>query len=594
MSHEVTLPVLGESVSEGTVSRWLKKVGETVAKNEPLVEISTDKVDTEVPSPVSGVLLEIRVHEDETALVGSVLAVIGDADAVALASSLDITTPHPFFAPPPEELPPAIPVEPSYPPVGAEMGLSHGDPWVPIPGEPLLPPIPAVPTIAAIDPFGAPQIRPSSNGRTPKPLMGPGTPAPLDKPKPPSPTGLDIQPSSYVPAVAAHEIPDAIGAGVYVTPLVRKLAEENGVDLTQVKGSGVGGRIRKQDILDAAKPQVKPPVAQAPVVAVAPAAPVVPQAPPPPPPPPPAPEPPTPAPVIPAAPIAQPVFAPAPVHPEPLAPVVPPAPAPVIPEHAPAPAAPSKCASSAAAVVHSSTAVPGTTEKISRLRATVAQRMVDSLQTTAQLTATVEVDITLLARLRTQVKDVFKTRQGVQLTHLAFVAKAVIEALAEYPQLNATIDMAAGVITYHQGVNLGIAVDTPKGLLVPVLRSAGDLSVSGLAKKLAELGNRTRASQISADDLTGGTFTITNYGSAGTLFDTPIINQPEVGILGMGAITRRPIVVSDPRFGEIIAIRDMMYLSLSYDHRLVDGAEAARFLKTVKTRLEAGDFGSDF
>jgi pyruvate/2-oxoglutarate dehydrogenase complex dihydrolipoamide acyltransferase (E2) component len=238
--------------------------------------------------------------------------------------------------------------------------------------------------------------------------------------------------------------------------------------------------------------------------------------------------------------------------------------------------------------------ISGSTEKISRLRATIARRMVDSLQNSAQLTATVEVDLTLISRLRSQVKDDFKAREGVSLTFLPFIAKAAIEALRAYPKVNARMDTEAGEIVYPKGVHLAIAVDTPKGLLVPVIKSAGDLTVSGLAKKIADLSARTRSNEITPDELQGGTFTITNYGSAGTLFDTPIVNQPQVAILGTGSIKRRPVVVDDPRLGEIIAIRDMMYLSLSYDHRLVDGADAARFLVMVKERLEGGDFGAQF
>lgn len=301
-----------------------------------------------------------------------------------------------------------------------------------------------------------------------------------------------------------------------MTPLVRKLAAQHGVDLASVTGTGVGGRIRKQDVLDAAQAASTP-----------------------------------------AAPAA-------------------PSPAPA-PSPASAPAA---------------SQVRGTTEKVSRLRATIARRMVESLQVSAQLTATVEVDLTAVSRLRAKVKDSFKAREGVSLSYLPFITKAAIEALAEFPKLNATIDTSAGTITYPDGEHVGIAVDTDKGLLVPVIRDAGSLSVSGLAKKISDLAARARASKVTPDELTGGTFTITNYGSAGTLFDTPIINQPQVAILGTGALVKRPVVLNDADLGEIIAVRDMMYLSLSYDHRLVDGADAARFLSAVKRRLEGGDFGA--
>jgi 2-oxoglutarate dehydrogenase E2 component (dihydrolipoamide succinyltransferase) len=237
--------------------------------------------------------------------------------------------------------------------------------------------------------------------------------------------------------------------------------------------------------------------------------------------------------------------------------------------------------------------VAGTTEPISRLRAAMAQRLVESLQVAAQLTATVEVDLTAISKLRAQLKDGFQAREGVRLTYLPFITKAAVEALKQFPKINATIDLAAGLINYADGVHVGVAVDTPRGLLVPVVRNAGDLTVGGLAKKIADLAGRTRSSQVTPDELTGGTFTITNYGAVGTLFDTPIINQPQVAILGSGALVKRPVVVEDARMGEIIAVRDMMYLSLTYDHRLVDGADAARFLGAVKTRLEAGQFAAE-
>ena len=520
MSYEVTLPVLGESVTEGTVSRWLKRVGESVAMDEPLVEISTDKVDTEIPSPVAGVLLEIRVQEDETANVGSVLAVVGDPAETEAA---------------PEPAPVEIPTTPTTP-------------------------------ITASAASGA---------------------APATAP---SPTGLDITPSpKEPPSTGTHAIAEPISEGPYVTPLVRKLADENGVDLANVQGSGVGGRIRKQDILAAAAP-AEP---AEPAASAEPAEPVQNEAE----------SAPEPTPVSP------------PPTPQPAVPVTPalasPAPMPVLtaPAPIPMPAAPVPASANPALVIHEASsavdnepapvpmahsALAGTTEKMSRLRSTIARRMVESLQVSAQLTATVEVDLTLISRLRAQVKQEFMAREGVKLTYLPFIAKAAIEALKEYPKVNATIDTAAGEITYPDGEHLGIAVDTPKGLLVPVIKDAGDLSVSGLAKKITELGVRTRTNQLTPDELAGGTFTISNYGSAGTLFDTPIINQPQVAILGVGAIVRRPVAVSDASLGEIVAIRDMVYISLSYDHRLVDGADAARFLASIKARLEEGDFGAEF
>ena len=235
----------------------------------------------------------------------------------------------------------------------------------------------------------------------------------------------------------------------------------------------------------------------------------------------------------------------------------------------------------------------GTTEKMSRLRKTIATRMVESLQVSAQLTTVVEVDLTAIARLRAKVKDDFARKEGVKLSFLPFLVKAAVEALKVHPKVNATIDTEAGTITYPASENVSLAVDTEMGLLVPVIKDAGDLNIAGLARKISDLAERSRTKKLMPDDLAGGTFTVTNTGSRGALFDTPIINQPQVAILGTGAIVKRPVVLSDPEFGETIAVRDMMYLALSYDHRLVDGADAARFLGTVKERLEHGSFAAE-
>jgi pyruvate dehydrogenase E2 component (dihydrolipoamide acetyltransferase) len=466
---EVVLPQLGESVTEGTVSRWLKQVGDEVTADEALVEVSTDKVDTEIPAPASGVLLEIRVIEDAVAAVGAVLGVIGAAGAVPVAPSVE--APAPVAA--------AAPAAPS------------------------LPSLPSAPGSSAPTPVSAP------TAPVAVPVAAPVVPAPVA----PAP----VAPAPAAPAPAAPRVES--DGEVYVTPLVRKMAEANGVTLSEVTGTGVGGRIRKQDVLAAAEAKK---AAAAPVSAAGTTA------------------------------SAVPVIAPSP-----------------------------------------DAAKRGTTEKMSRLRATIAKRMVESLQVSAQLTATVEVDLTNVAKLRAKVKDEFAAREGVGLTYLAFIAKATTEALKQHPSVNATINTEAGTITYADAEHLGIAVDTERGLLVPVIANAGDLSVPGLAKKIADLGARTRNNQVTPDELSGGTFTITNYGSAGTLFDTPIINQPQAAILGTGALVKRPMVVNDPKLGQIIAVRDMMYLSLSYDHRLVDGADAARFLSFLKARLETGDFGSE-
>ncbi len=467
-STEVTLPALGESVTEGTVSRWLKQVGDSVAADEPLLEVSTDKVDTEIPSPTSGTLLEIRVQEDETVEVGAVLAVVGEA---AGGQEAEAKAPD---AGEPETVQPAAADEGSQ--AAAPAAQSEAQP-------------------APQDAQPAPQVAP--------PAQGGST-------------------SAATPAAASES-----DTG-YVTPLVRKLAKEHSVDLATVSGTGVGGRVRKQDVLAAAE-AAKQAAAAEKAAAARPAE----------------------------------------------------------------PARPAAAASTSAPQAQPS-ALRGTTEKMSRLRQTIARRMVESLQVSAQLTATVEVDLTEISRIRAKAKDDFKKREGASLSYLPFIAKAAIEGLKVYPKVNATIDTVANTVTFPDAEHVGIAVDTEKGLLVPVIKDAGDLSVAGLAKRIADLAARTRQNKVTPDELTGGTFTITNYGSAGTLLDTPIINQPQVAILGTGALVKRPVVISDPRLGQVIAIRDMMYLSMSYDHRLVDGAEAARFLSTLKARLEEGDFGSEF
>ncbi|MGI8459571.1 MAG: 2-oxoglutarate dehydrogenase, E2 component, dihydrolipoamide succinyltransferase [Propionibacteriaceae bacterium] len=486
---EVTLPALGESVTEGTVSRWLKAVGDSVEADEPLLEVSTDKVDTEIPSPTAGTLLEIRVQEDETVEVGAVLAVVGEAgasgggDTGSQDAGRDDTD--------------STPVEEQ-----ADDGDEGGQAPMPAP-----------------EPKAESKSEPKAESKAEAKAESKSEPKAESKPEPKG---------ESAPAAA----PRASGGAddtTYVTPLVRKLAAEHSVDLSSLTGTGVGGRIRKQDVLAAAD-EAKKAAAEA-------------------------------------------EKAPAPA--------------------ASAPAASAPAASSAPAPQAEPSALRGTTEKISRMRKTIAARMVESLQVSAQLTATVEVDLTAISRLRAAAKDDFKKREGASLSYLPFITKAAIEALKVYPKVNATIDTEAGVITYPDAEHVSVAVDTERGLMVPVIKDAGDLNLAGLAKKIADLAARTRSNKIGPDELTGGTFTITNYGSAGTLMDTPIINQPQVAILGTGALVKRPVVIKDPNLGEVIAVRDMMYLSMSYDHRLVDGADAARFLSLVKARLEGGDFGAE-
>lgn len=474
MPVSVQMPQLGESVTEGTVTRWLKKEGERVEADEPLLEVSTDKVDTEIPSPSSGVLTKIVVAEDETVEVGAELAII-DENAQAGAAAPAAPAPAPAAQPAPAPAP-----EPAPAPAAPVSSIPQ--------------PAPAAP---------APQAAPA-----PAPAAAP----PVQQPAP--------------VAQAPEAAPVSGGESPYVTPLVRKLAAEHGVDLEAISGTGVGGRIRKQDVLEAAKAKreqaAQPPAAQA------------------------------------AAPAAQ-------------------APA----AQAPVAAAPEP--------VQVDTTLRGRTEKMSRLRQTMSKRLVESLQTAAQLTTVVEVDVTKIARLREQAKDDFLRREGVKLSFMPFFEMAAIEALKQHPKLNATINNETMEVTYFDVEHLGIAVDTDRGLIAAVIKNAGDLNLAGLARKTADLAERTRANKVTPDEITGGTFTLTNTGSRGALFDTPILNQPQVGMLGTGAVVKRPVVIDTPE-GEVIAVRSMVYLALTYDHRLVDGADAARFLTTVKRRLEEGRF----
>jgi pyruvate dehydrogenase E2 component (dihydrolipoamide acetyltransferase) len=534
MSVSVSMPQLGESVTEGTVTRWLKKEGERVEADEPLLEVSTDKVDTEIPSPASGILRSIAVDEDETVAVGAQLAIIEDTETSDSA---------PAQASPPAQ-------DAAAPQATAESAPAAAEPE---------------PAPASSDGWSAPSYAPSAPagptpGYAPPPSYGqPATPTPPPQSQPyaaPATQTPATQPAAAEaaaeagPPAAEEEYPaptplPGTGEAPYVTPLVRKLAAEHAVDLETVTGTGVGGRIRKQDVIEAARVQRGSQVPEP----QAPQPPQVPQA-------------------EPAA------AAPQQVPAGPSAPAAQPAPAP---------------AARRAAVVPSS--LRGTTQRMSRPRQVIAQRMVESLRVSAQLTTVVEVDVTAIARLRDRAKAEFEAREGVKLTFLPFFGLAAIEALKVHPKLNAVID--GDQVTYHDAEHLGVAVDTERGLMVPVIHSAGDLNIAGLARKIGDLAQRTRSGQVGPDELAGGTFTLTNTGSRGALFDTPIINQPQVAILGTGTVVRRPIVVEDPALGEVIAVRSMVYLALTYDHRLVDGADAARFLITVKNRLEEGAFETE-
>ncbi|MGG5257629.1 2-oxoglutarate dehydrogenase, E2 component, dihydrolipoamide succinyltransferase [Phycicoccus avicenniae] len=479
----VQMPALGESVTEGTVTRWLKAEGDEVAVDEPLLEVSTDKVDTEIPSPVAGTLTKILVQEDDTVPVGADLAVVGGSGGGASAPAQEETAPE----------------QPQ-----AEEKAPEPEP----------------------EPEPEPQQAPAEEEKAPEPAPADEAP-PQQTPDAAAAQADDAQPAPSGSDSGSSEGGSSAGgsddASAYVTPLVRKLAADHGIDLATLTGSGIGGRIRKQDVLAAAEAQKAP-------------------------------------------------------EPE--------------PETAPAASAPAaQSAPAAAAKAPVDTGLRGTTQPMSRLRKTIARRMVESLQVSAQLTTVVEVDVTRIARLRDRAKADFASREGTKLSFLPFFALAAVEALKAHPTVNASIE--EDQVTYHGSENLGMAVDTEKGLIVPVLKNAGDLNIAGLARGIADLANRTRSNKIMPDDLAGGTFTITNTGSRGALFDTPIINQPQVGILGTGAVVKRPIVVTAEDGGETIAIRSMVYLALSYDHRIVDGADAARFLTTMKQRLEEGAFEAD-
>jgi 2-oxoglutarate dehydrogenase E2 component (dihydrolipoamide succinyltransferase) len=538
MTFSVTMPALGESVREGTVTRWLKSEGDHVNVDEPLLEVSTDKVDTEIPSPVAGILTKIVVQIDQTVPVGAELAIIADGAAapapsapVAAAPAAPVTPPAPVAAAPAAAGSGTVITMPA---LGESVSEGTVTRWLKNIGdsvavdEALLEvstdkvdteiPSPVAGTLLAIDvavdstvPVGA------RLG-----LIGASGAAPVAAPVAPKPAPVVATPAPVVAApivsapapVAAAPVTQPVDA--YVTPLVRKLANELGVNLVNVKGTGIGGRIRREDIESLSKP-------------------------------------------------ATPTYA------------------------APAPTAAAPSAARPATVAVSP--LRGTTVTMSRLRKVIAARMVESLQVSAQLTTVVEVDVTKISRLREKAKASFEAREGVKLSYLPFFAVAVCEALKQHPVLNSSVE--GDQITYHGTEHLGIAVDTDRGLLVPVIANAGDLNMGGIARKISDLAARTRDNKVTPDELGGGTFTLTNTGSRGALFDTPIINQPQVAILGLGAVVKRPMVVRGEDGGETIAIRSMVYLGLSYDHRVVDGADAARFLVTLKERLEHGAFESD-
>lgn len=567
MSESVSLPALGESVTEGTVTRWLKNVGDRVEVDEPLLEVSTDKVDTEIPSPIAGVVEAILVQEDETVEVGTALVTIGDGTGAAAAEAAPApeaaapaaeaaapapeaaapapeaaavapaateapaATPAPEAAPAPApEVAPAPAAAPEAAPAPAPEVAPAAAPAAEETPAPAAAPAPsAAPAPAAEAPAAAPAPAPAAEAPAAAPAPAPqaapapaaeAAPAPTPAPQSPAealaptaeaapaPEPAPAQ-AQAAPAQAQAAAPAGSHAGPsgYVTPIVRKLANEQGVDLASVTGTGVGGRIRKQDVISAQT-------------------------------------------AAPAAPAAEGKPARTPLETSPLR---------------------------------------GTTVPMTRLRKVVAERAVVSMTSTAQLTTVIEVDVTRVARLRERTKDAFLQKTGNKLSFLPFFAMAAAEALRAYPIINATVD--GQDIVYPASENLSIAVDTERGLLTPVIRDAAELDIAGLAAQIADLADRTRNNQLKPDELSGGTFTLTNTGSRGALFDTPVVFLPQSAILGTGIVVKRPVVVKQD--GEdAIAIRSMVYLVLSYDHRIIDGADAARFLTAVKERLEEGDFES--
>ena len=566
MAFSVQMPALGESVTEGTVTRWLKREGDTVELDEPLLEVSTDKVDTEIPSPAAGVLTRIVAQEDDTIAVGGELAVIGEegeggggAPAEKEEPASEEPTAEAEPEPAPEPKPVSKPEAPPTPVLMPELGESVSEGtvtrWLKKVGdsvevdEPLLEvstdkvdtevPSPVAGTLLSItageddtvavggelgkigEPGAAAAEQPAPE---PEPEPAP-EPKPEPAPEPKSAPKPEPKPAPQPrPAAARAASAPSANSGPYAAPLVRKLANENNIDLATVKGTGVGGRIRKQDVLAAAEAAKAPPAVEPAKEAPAAAA---------------------------SAARAAPIPAPALAH------------------------------------------LRGTSQKVNRIRQLTAKKTRESLQGTAQLTQTFEVDVTKIVALRARAKAQFAEREGVNLTFLPFFAWAAIDALKTHPNINASYNEDAKEITYYDAEHIGFAVDTDQGLLSPVIHNAGDLSLAGLARAIADIAARARSGKLKPDELSGGTFTITNIGSQGALFDTPILVPPQAAMLGTGAIVKRPRVVIDSNGNESIGVLSVCYLPLTYDHRLIDGADAGRFLTTVKRRLEEGAFEAD-
>lgn len=566
MSEPIKMPALGESVEEGTVTTWLKEVGDTVEADEPILEVSTDKVDTEVPSPASGVLESIEVGEDETVEVGTVLGYIGDgsgggeSDEPAEEEAADEPDEEPAEKPAEDE--PASGggegVEVKMPALGESVEEGTVTTWLKEVGdeveedEPILEvstdkvdtevPAPAAGVLTEIkvgedETVSVGTVLAIIGGDAPAEESAPAEEAkdepeeePTEEPEDKTPDAPKDEPKEEAPKAEAPkaEAPKSAapegGKSAYVTPIVRKLAKDLGVDLESVEGSGVGGRIRRQDVEAAAEAAKQAEATPASAPAAAPAA------------------------------------------------------------AAPQGTVKSQIAEKAKEVA----SLRGTRVKMTGVRRAIAKHMVDSLATSAQLTTFMEVDVTRIWNLRAKAKEGFAAREGVNLTFLPFFVQAATEALKAHPIINASVE--GNEIVYHDVENIGIAVDTDRGLFVPVIKNAGDLNIAGISKAIVDLAARTRDGKIKPDELGGSTFTITNTGSAGAIADTPIINQPNVAILGTGIIYKAPGVVKDQDGNDVIAIRNKCILSISYDHRIVDGADASRYLRDVKFRLEEGDF----
>ncbi|HYN42869.1 MAG TPA: dihydrolipoamide acetyltransferase family protein [Thermoanaerobaculia bacterium] len=495
MPTNVIMPQMGESIAEGTLTRWMKKVGDSVKRDEPLFEISTDKVDAEIPSPSAGVLLEILVPEGTTVPINTVVAKIGEAGEATAAAT------------------------------GAEAAAAPA-------------PAPA-PVAEALAPVAAPAAAPAP---APAALVVVPAPAPA---APPATPHFTAPPQD---GETKEELQKRRSS-----PVVRNIAEEKGVDLAQVPGTGISGRVTKTDLAAYLETGGAP-------VSAAPAAPAPSQAP-------------SPAavPVPPAAVAASPVAAPAPTA------LV-----------AAPPAAPAKLPAPAVPVIAFPAGANVSVEAMSPMRKKIAQRMVESKTTSAHVATVFEVDYTSIAKLREKVKDRFAAQYGTKLSYMPFIFKAVIAGLKARPAVNASI--SGDDIVYHRDINLGVAVSLDWGLIVPVIKNADDLSLVGLARAANDLAGRARTKKLLPDDVQGGTFTITNPGVYGSLFGTPIINQPQVAILNIGTIEKRAKVVELPDGTDTIAVRTMGYLALSFDHRLVDGAEADAFMGVVKATLESGTF----